>query len=170
MKNLFGLEQYWTIRQFHKGKVIWEVVDRPNIIPDEGEKALVDTFYRANDSLYFPVDNFYVGLYSGSVAETTTLVTIGEAPSTGDYSRQLIERSEVGWPTIEKNEGDWRVVSKTITLTASGGDIGPVDGAFLCTSASGSTTGVLIGALAMKVTRTIPAGDNIEFTVKAKMK
>lgn len=167
MKRFYGLEQIWTIRQIHKGRVLWEETKK-NIIPDEGEKALVDTFYRGNSSLYFAAATFYVGLYRGSIGESTVLSTVPNEPSGNGYARTAIERSAVGWPTIEKHETDWRVVSKTITITASGGDIGPVDGSFLCTSLN--DTGVLIGAVAMSVSRTIPAGDKIEFTVKAKQK
>jgi hypothetical protein len=167
MKNFHGLEQIWTIKQIHNGEVIW-IEEKKNIIPDEGEKALVDTFYRANSALYFASAYFYVGLYKGSINESTILATIPGEPSGNGYARTAVERSEIGWPTIEQHEGDWRVVSKTLTITASGGSIGPVDGAFLCTSLN--NTGVLIGAVAMSVSRTIPAGDKIEFTVKAKQK
>jgi len=167
MKEFHGLEQIWTIRQIRNGKVIYEETKK-NIIPDEGEKALVDTFYRKNDSLYFAADLFCIGLYRGSISEATTIHTIPNEPSGNSYSRQPIERSSVGWPTIEKHEGDWRVVSKTVTITASGGDIGPVSGAFLCTSSDDS--GVLLGAVAMTIVRTIPAGDKIEFEIKAKQK
>lgn len=167
MNNYHGLEQIWTSRQIHDGEVLWTETKK-NIIVDEGEKALVDTFYRANSALYFATDYFYVGLYRGSVSESTILSTIPNEPSGDGYSRTAIARSVVGWPTIEKHENDWRVVSDTITLTASGGNIGPVNGAFLCTSID--NTGVLIGAVAMTVSRTIPAGDKIEFLVRAKQK
>jgi len=167
MKNFHGREHIWTISGIHNGKVVWSETNH-NIIPDEGEKAMVDTFYRKNDSLYFAADMFYVGLYKGSISEATTLATIPLEPTTSGYVRQPIARSSVGWPTIEKNEGDWRVVSSTITISAVGENLGPVNGAFLCTSLD--ETGVLLGAIAMKVDRTIPAGDNIQFVIRAKQK
>lgn len=167
MKEFHGLEQIWKIRQIRNGKVIYEEVKK-NIIPDEGEKAKVDTFYRNNGSLYFGAAMFYVGLYKGSISESTTIHTIPNEPSGNGYTRQSIERSSVGWPTIEKHEGDWRVVSKTVTITASGGSIGPVSGAFLCTSSD--NTGVIIGAVAFSIERTIPAGDKIEFQIRSKQK
>lgn len=167
MKKFHGLEQIWTVRQIHKGRILWEETKK-NIIPNEGEKALVDTFYRKNADLYFAADYFYVGLYKGSVSEDTELAGIPGEPSGNGYSRTAIERSTVGWPTIQKHENDWRVVSKEITITASGGSIGPVTGAFLCTSLTDS--GVLIGAVAMKVPRTIPSGDKVEFSIRAKQK
>ena len=167
MKEFHGLEQIWTIRQIRNGRVIWEETKK-NIIPDEGEKALVDTFYRNNSSLYFAAALFYVGLYRGSISEDTILSTIPNEPSGNGYGRQPVERSSVGWPTIEKHEDNWRVVSKALTISASGGSIGPINGAFLCTSSDNS--GVLVGGVSMTVERTIPAGDKIEFEIKAKQK
>ena len=167
MKKFHGLEQIWTMSQIRNGRVLWTETKK-NIIPDEGEEAFVDTFYRNNAASYFAADTFYVGFYYGSVGESTILTTIPNEPSGNGYARVAVERSNVGWPTKEFHENDWRVVSKTITITASGGDIGPINGAFLCTSSN--NTGALIGAVAMKVSRTIPAGDKVEFTIRAKQK
>jgi len=49
-----------------------------------------------------------------------------------------------------------------------GGDIGPINGAFLCTSSDNS--GVLIGAVAIDPERTILAGDTIYFQLKIRQK
>jgi len=167
MRKIYGLEQIWVIRQVRNNIVIFEK-EIKNIIPNEGEKAIVDTFYRNNGALYFSTETFYVGLYNGSIGESTILSTVPGEPVGHGYSRQAIERSEVGWPTIELDDNDWRVVSKTVSITAVGGSIGPVTGAFLCTSLD--NTGVLTGAVAMSVSRTIPAGDKIEFVIRAKQK
>jgi hypothetical protein len=53
-------------------------------------------------------------------------------------------------------------------MEAAGGDIGPVDGAFLCTSTDSS--GVLIGAVAFSLERTILAGEMVVLQLAAKMK
>jgi hypothetical protein len=164
------LECRWTFRQIRKGKVIYEFVDRKNILVDEGEKAMVDVFFRKKDSVYFSGDYFYIGLYKGTISETTTLATIPNEPAVANgYSRLAIERSSVGFPTIEQDEdGHWRVVSKELTYTASGGDIGPVNGVFLCTSSD--NTGVLIGAVAASTERTIEAGDDSKISLKFRQK
>lgn len=168
MKKLHGIEQIWQVRHFHKGKVIWEM-EKKNIIVDEGEKAFVDSFYRDNSSLYFSTAKFWVGLYQGNINETTILTTIPNEPDgSAGYSRQSIPRTTLGWPTIEQNDGDWRVVSQTVTFQAFGGNIGPISGSFLCTSDDNS--GVLIGALSFSFERTIPAGDIIELEIRAKHK
>lgn len=162
------LEQLWDIKHIRNGRVIYEEKDKHNIVPDEGEKAILETFYRGKASIYLPNNKFYIGLYKGSIGELTTLATIPNEPSGNGYSRLEVVRSPVGWPTIEKHEGDWRVVSKELELQASGGNIGPVNGAFIATTSD--NTGALIGAVAMAVERTILAGDKILFQVKAKHK
>lgn len=167
--NIFhGLIQTWDIQHIRDGKVIYEELGKKNIIVDEGEKAILDVFYRKNDALYFADDYFYIGMYRGSISESTILTTIPNEPSGNGYSRLSVERSDVGWPTIEQHEGDWRVISIELELTASGGNIGPVSGAFVCTSLDNS--GVLIGAIAMAVEITIQAGDKIIFRIRAKQK
>lgn len=158
----------WVFRCIHDGKVIWRDSIH-NLLVTEGNKALTDVIMRANDTTYFPVTNFYVGLYRGSVSKATTLATMPGEPSSNGYSRLVIERSEVGFPTLElDDDGDWRAVSKEITLTASGGDIGPIDGGFLGTSID--NTGVLIGVVAASVQRTVKAGDSMIIQLKAKIK
>lgn len=140
------------------------------MLVDSGEKALVDTFYRNQETTYFGsgTPTFYVGLYHGSISESTILATVPGEPSGNGYSRQAIDRSTEGWITIEQDEDlDWQVVSKEIYFEAVGGDIGPVDGFFLCTSADNS--GTLIGTVPFKMERTIRAGDRAIIQVQAKM-
>lgn len=161
-------ENLWDIQHIRDGKVIWEVKGKPNILCDEGEKALADTFFRSNAATYFGVTNFYVGLYNGVVAETSILATIPNEPSGNGYARQVCERSEVGFPTLESDEGDWRVISKEITITASGGAIGPVNGAFLGTSLNDA--GSLIGAIAMGAEQTIIENDSLIFQMRIKLR
>lgn len=162
-RNIF--ECRWNFQHIRNGEIIFEFTDRKNILVDEGEKAMVDTFFRKNASLYFTADYFYIGLYKGTVVEGTILSTIPNEPAVAyGYSRLAVERSPVGFPTIEKDtEGNWRVISKEVTYTASGGDIGPVNGAFLCTSSN--NTGALIGAVAMGTSRTILAGDKSKISL-----
>jgi len=161
-------ECIWSIKCFSKeGFLRWEE-ERSNILVDEGEKAIVDTFFRGNDSQYFSSSNFYIGLYNGTISEDTTLATIPNEPSGNGYSRLACERSSVGFPLLEQHEGDWRVVSKELSLTASGGNIGPFNGTFIATSED--NTGSLIGAVAMPIQRTILDGDTAIFQLRIKVK
>ena len=161
-------ECLWSWKHIRDGKVIFEFEDKPNILVDEGEKAMVDTFFRKNADLYFAADTFYIGLYSGTVVEATVLATISEASSNGGYARIAVERSTVGFPTLDQHEGHWRVTSKEVTFTAAGGDIDAVNGAFLCTSSDG--TGSLIGAVAAGTSRIIFSGDSSIVSLKFRQK
>ena len=162
-------EALWNIKIVDKdGIVLWEIKNKKNILVDQGEKAVVDTFFRAAAASYFGSTDFYIGLYNGTISESTILATIPGEPSGNGYVRQLCERSLIGFPTLEQDEGDWRVISKEITISASGGDIGPVNGAFLGTSLN--NTGSLIGAIAMGVERTIVSGNSIIFQMRIKLK
>jgi len=165
-------ECLWTIKQVRDGKVIWGIKDKENILVDDGELAIVDVFFRKNDSAYFASNNlFWTGLCKGTISEETTLAIVStlEPPALHGYSRLQIERSSVGFPeNPEKYEGHYRVITKEVSLTAVGGDIGPINGAFLCTSSDNS--GVLIGAVSIDPERTILAGDTIYFQLKMRQK
>jgi len=163
-------ECIWRIKCLNKsGKLVWEQ-ERSNILVDEGEKAVVDTFFRKNDSTYFASNNFWTGLCKGTIDEETTLVDVSalEPPVLYGYSRLQIERSNVGFTILDQYEGHYRVTTKEVSLTAVGGDIGPINGAFLCTSSDNS--GVLIGAVSIDPERTILAGDTIYFQLKMRQK
>lgn len=160
----------WYIRHFDRdGNLLWE--DKiQNMLVDQGEKAIVDTFYRNQEDTYFGSGThlFYVGMYRGAVSESTILATVPGEPAGDGYARQSIERSTVGWPEISQDENkDWQVLSTEIYFEADGGDIGPVDGYFIGTSDDNS--GALIGIVAFKIERTIRDGERTTIQVQAKM-
>jgi len=166
---LINYECLWDVTHRKGSDILWQILQRKNMLVDAGEKAILDTFFRNNSALYFASSNFYVGFYNGNISETTELSIIpNEPPATYGYSRQVIERSTVGWPSIEKHEGDWRVISKMITYTASGGNIGPITGAFFGTGAA--STGALIGSLSWGIEKTIESGASIDITLRVKLK
>lgn len=157
----------WSFRQLRNHKEVWKY-EKTNLLSREGGKAITATFLRNEGSTYFPVTNFYVGLYAGTVSKSTVLSSIPGEPSGYGYTRQEVERSAVGWPTFELDDsGDWRATSKELTLVATGGSIGPIDGAFLGTSSD--STGTLIGMVATDVRRTILSGDTLIIQLKAKI-
>ena len=139
---------------------------KKNILVDSGEKAMVDTFMRGQEATYFPVTDFYMGLYNGSISESTLLTTVPNEPSTNGYVRQIVERTTAGWPTLEQDEGDWRVISKEITFASTGGDIGPISGAFLATSLN--DLGTLICSVASSVERTILSEASLSLNMRIK--
>ena len=162
-------ECIWLIKHFRKGKLIWSI-EKENVIPLEGTKAILDTLYRNEGAIYFTNTNFYVGLYKGTVSKATTLAIIsGLEPTGGGYARKLCERSIAGWSELEDSTGFWRVISKEIEFKATGGTIGPVGGAFLCTAETGGV-GTLFNVVAMGIERTILAGDIAIIQIKVKAK
>jgi hypothetical protein len=159
----------WESKHFDKNGIIKYQHSGPNAAADEGRKAVVDSFLINDSTAYFPETTFFVGLYYGSFDRTLTLLTIPGEPATGGYVRKALEHSTVGWPTIEQDVlGNWRRIPKEVTFTAVAGDIGPLSGAFLCTSVAAA--GILVCNYAFPVTRTVLSGESITFTVKVKIK
>lgn len=164
--DMLHYEALWTVQHIRDGQVIWEIRDKKNLLMNEGQRAILETFFRDRGSNYFGMTNFWIGMFRGTVSKTTVLSTIPNEPSGNGYVRQEVERSAVGFPTIEQVDGDWRIVSKETIMTATGGDVGPVNGAFLCTSSD--NTGILVGSLSFGIERTVMSGD--EMIVKMKIK
>lgn len=158
----------WDITYFNKYGSITYMESLPNRLVDEGEKAIIDIFLRKQDDTYFATDFFYTGLFHGSISESTTLLTIPGEPSGSGYQRLPIGRSTTGWPTLEKDEGDWRGVSTEVKQTASGGDIGPISGAFLATTLD--DTGILIGTVTSPTEKTIKSGESASYQLRLKAK
>lgn len=156
-------QSIWKIQHIRNGEVIWED-EGPNAITQEGEEAILESFFRG-DASYTPSE-FYVRLCNSTPAVDDTLATIANEPSGNGYSPQLVERSSVGFPTKELDVGAYRIVSKTLSFTASGGQIGPVTNAYLATTTD--NTGKFIAFRALSITRTILDGDTmtIQFRVK----
>lgn len=141
-----------------------------NMLVTEGEDLIVEILFRGSDDLYLPDGQFYIGLYSGVISRSTTLVTLPGEPSGYGYSRQAVERSNVGWPTKDKDEnGYWRLFSKEVAFTADGGNIGPISGGFLCTVNSG-TAGKLISAVSSQVERVILNGETMTVSLGVRCK
>jgi hypothetical protein len=78
-----------------------------------------------------------------------------------------LERSAVGWPTLEISDGAYRLISKQVTLTAVGGDIGPVNTSFISTSIDNS--GILVAFVTFDVPRTIINGSSLIASYQAAL-
>ena len=166
--DLLHYEARWTVKHIRAGRVIWSIEDKKNLLTNEGQRAILETFFRDRASNYFGMTNFWLGMYRGTLSKTSVLSTVPNEPSTNGYVREEIERDSVGFPTIELNDSDRRIISKEVEFTAVGGDVGPVNGAFLCTSSD--NTGVLVGSLSFGIERTIKAGDLMTAKMKIKVK
>ena len=125
------IKTIWMVRHFRKGKLIWESRIE-NSLANEGAEMVLEEFYRQNEGC--APTNFYVRLCNDTLLISDTLTTIQNEPSGNGYSPQTVEASIVGFPTKDIDpDGNWRLTSKTVTFTASGGNIGPITTAFLAT-------------------------------------
>jgi len=156
-------EGIWNIKQIRKGKVLWEITKR-NALVNEGEMIVLDAFFRGSN---VPT-SFYIGFCYGEINEDSQLVHIPNEPDSGvnGYARAELPRSEVSFPTLELNEGDYQITSKEMTITASGGLIGPLNKAFMATSAT--DVGYLLSFLSLPTTITIQDGEDLTFSIKIK--
>jgi hypothetical protein len=156
-------ESIWKLQHIRDGKVIWED-EGPNALAQEGEEAVLESFFR-NGTAYNPTQ-FYVRLCNDALTVTDVLSSILNEPSGNGYTPQLVERSTTGFPTKELDLGAWRIISKVLSFTASGGQIGPVITAYLATSSDNS--GKLIAFRSLSLTRTILDTDTmtIQFRIK----
>lgn len=124
------------------GSIKWQGPIR-NTLAQEGQQHILDVYLRGATG----ATTFYLGATDStspsSVAKDDSLADVvgyGE-PSGGGYSRQEIEHSSTGWPSlsIPTGETDYQAISKVVTIQASGGDIGPFYTLFLTDAVSGTT-------------------------------
>ena len=180
MKVNFWSNLFCTRNKHPFWDCIWDITHRDvngnvvyferkkNSFVNQGEEVALEVLLRNQDTIYLPDDAFYIGMYRGTISETTTLLTVPNEPVGNGYDRVTIARSTVGWPVKEQIDGDWRMTSLEVSYEADGGDIGPISGAFMCTSSD--NTGRLICAVASSVERTILAGETMSLTMKVKCK
>jgi len=157
-------EGTWEIKHKDKaGKVLWEETRR-NALADEGEQSMLDSYFRG---LNVPTA-FYARLCNDTLLETDTLAAVQNEPAgTYGYAAQTVAKSAVGFPTLEMDAGDYRVVSAAITFTASGGTIGPVNTAYLATTSN--NTGKLLAYVSLSTARTLLDGDQLQVTLRIKL-
>ena len=148
-KNHPGLSFTADVIQIKDGKEIWHGKNLSawwNGLMDQGESNLLDAYFRGKN---VPT-TFYLGLgYHDETppslpAEGSTLADITEEDGDG-YSRIEVERSEIGFPTLQQDvDGDYYVVSKQVTFQNTGTtDWSPINYLFLTDAASGNSGNLL---------------------------
>jgi len=149
-------QSFWNIKHIRNGKEIWST-RKQNALVDQGEEVILETVFRATVA-YIPTA-FYVRLCYDTILETDTLTLIQNEPIGSGYTPQLVEASSIGFPTKDTYGGDYRLTSKEVTFTATGGDIIPVTTVFLATTSDNS--GKLMAFVDLPVIRTILEGDSM---------
>jgi len=153
------MRSFWKVRHIgSQGEVLWED-EGPNIFHDAGEEWLCKVAF--SEEAAVPA-SFYLGLDNRATpTEADTLNDLSGEPTGNGYARQAIASDGVDW-TVQQDagSGDWEAQSKTVTFTASGGAIGPVQQMFLATTSD--NTGVLICTRPLSQSRTLADGESLE--------
>lgn len=150
------------------GAIKWEEDNIPNALSNEGEYLIQDVMFRGNTA---PV-GYYLRLYNTTPGLTSTLTTLAASePATANGynpANQGITKDATGWPLVPQLvTSHYEITSKTVTITASGGTIGPVTYAALATSSD--NTGKLVAYAALSATRTLQIGDSLAMTYKIRL-
>lgn len=153
----------WEFKHIAKDGSIIDAWSQKNALADEGEQSMLDTYFRGQNA----PTTFYIRLFNDTPVETDTLADLLNEPSGNGYAAIEVERSTVGFPTLALNSGDYQVVSKTVTFTASGGTIGPVTYAVLATTSN--NTGKHIIFVALSTPRTLANGESLAVTLTGKL-
>jgi len=149
------------------GALKWSESQRSNALANEGEYSILDTYFRGATA---PA-GYYLRLYNATPSLTSTLSTLAanEPATANGYNpaNQGLAKNTTDWPTLSLVSSHYEVTSKTITITASGGTIGPVTYAAIATSSD--NTGKLVAYAALSATRTLQIGDSLQMTYKVRL-
>jgi len=130
----------------------------PNTLVGEGADALLGTLFNTK-----PLGTFYMGLCNqvpdnaDALGDITTEPTIG----IGAYARGVLARNLTDWPTIDTQNGETFVTSKTIVFTASGADFdAPFTRLFISSAATGFVGTLFSYSAALASEITLADGDS----------
>jgi hypothetical protein len=142
-------------------------LDVPNALANEGETSILDVYFRGAAA---PA-GYFLRLYNTTPVLTSTLASLStfEPATANGYNpaSQALGRNSTDWPTLALATSHFEVTSKTLTITAAGGTIGPVTYAAIATTSD--NTGKLISYAALSATRTLNSGDSLQMTYKVRL-
>lgn len=145
------------------GAVLWESGWLPNALMNEGEKNILDAYLRGQN---VPTA-FFLRLFADTPQETDSLASLTNEPGgLLGYAPIQIERSAVGWPTLDNSGGDFQAQSKTVTFRATG-SWPSVTHAVLATSSDNS--GLLIDSTALSQSRTLRSGQALDISLQPSL-
>jgi len=157
-------EGIWEFEILDKNKNIIESWKKQNALVDQGEQSILDSYFRGQNT----PTGYYVRLCNDSLDEADTLISIQGEPVGNGYLATNLPRSISGFPTLELDEGDYRITSRDVQFDAIGGDISQVNTAFLATSSDNS--GLLIAFVNFSTPKTITDGNSLVIRFKIRMK
>ena len=167
MENKF-FDNVWEVSQVRDGKEIWGI-KKNNALTNVGQNSILNSYFLNENN----PTNFYIRACSGYIGLADTLNTIKGEPDVTPYSAGigyapiLIPRSAIGFPTIDIEDGNFRITSKQVSWTSTAvAAWSPINFLFLSTTSDNS--GVLVCSLNLSTQRTLAPGDiiNIQFKIK----
>ncbi len=138
-----------------------------NALAQQGERLFLDGVLRGGT---IPA-GWYLRLYNATPTGTSTLATLAASePATANGynpASNAITKDVTGFPSLTTATLHYQAVSKTVTITASGGTIGPVT--YCALASSSDNTGKLVAYAALSATRTLQAGDSLNMTYTVRL-
>jgi hypothetical protein len=163
-----------NVKHIRNGEIIWKqsgIEFMNNGLQDEGENFILDVFFRGATA----PSGFYLGLGNnggtpGVPSENAALSAITEVSGTG-YGRQTIERSNVGFPTLQQDTGtgDWEVVSKDVSFQNTGTSNWTSADYMFLTDVSSGTSGKLIATAQFGLSRVLVPNDQLVCSIKVRL-
>lgn len=151
-----------------QGQLKWSE-DAHNALAQQGERIFLDSVLRGGTA----PTGYFLRLYNTTPTGTSTLTTLSASePATANGynpANQGINRdaTAAGFPNLTTATLHYQAVSKTVTITAAGGTIGPVIYAALATTSD--NTGKLVAYAALSATRTLQIGDSLQLTYTVRL-
>lgn len=183
---MIGMDIYWDMKQIRGGDVVWQETKK-NLITRQGQQIILNKFFRGiSFAETVEQERFYIRFCNTSLNAGSTLVDArASEPFAYGYAPQLVTRDTSGWPTIELDSQDYRITSRTVSITAIGGTVGPVNTMFLATTGLWGSegtdatpqaapnfwnnTGLLISRVQLSATRTLLDGDTMQARLIVKL-
>lgn len=134
-----------------------------NALLDEGERDILNIYFRNTTG---PA-NFFMGLHSGTLAETHTLANVVE-PAQAGYARQQIARSTAGWNAPSLDAGDYKVTQAAASSFNAAATWTPVSEIFLASTSAGAVGSVILSA-PLSTLRSLVSGDRLDVTLSMKL-
>lgn len=157
----------WDVVCKRDGKEIWKEHIHNDLL-DMGERLMLDVFFQGET-----LDSFYVRLSTATFDEDVNIATAlaAEPAAANGYTFDgcPLARTPVGWPTKSTINGNALIQSATITVTATGGAINDLVGAWLA-DGGGTDAGTNVIAFApFSMERDLADGDSLEFTLQVSL-
>lgn len=109
------LKSRWVATHRNRAGVVLWSGRATNALTAEGEMAYLSAIYRGA-----PLSDFYLRLFNTTPTRDDIIGNLAGEPDCNGYHPQMIERSEVGWPVLDKT------IPATETGVARGGSLGAI--------------------------------------------